>query len=295
MAKRDPRLRAFVKVDKFGQVVPSTLILRRKPPENGTSHYWIEIEANECCSFPLSTFSYSLNGGTGLFTLAVGGNNIVTATNTEAGDFNVAVGQSVTTTVSGSEGLNRTLLIVDDTTGVILSNQVGTGTLTFTYTSNGDVYTVIATQNLTTTTTTTTTTTSTSTTTTTSTTHTTTTTTTTSTTTTTTTIAAGNLRVVNNHASPSGVTITDVGPGTSYTGGTFPVAAASTTNMTLVNSTNIDTTVTIAATGLVGSATLTLFKNGALVETLGVITTPGTYTFGAVSFTTADNLEVVLT
>jgi hypothetical protein len=294
MAKRDPRLRAFVKIDNLGQVVPGTLILRRKPPESGRSNNWIEIEANECCSFPLSQFAFILNSGTGLFTLAVGGATVVSATNTEAGEFNVAGGQVVTVTETGT-GPQKTLLVVDNTSGVVLSNQVGTtGALTFTYTAIANhVYTVIGAQNFTTTTTTTTTTTSTTTTSTTST--STTSTSTTSTTTTTTTVAAGLLRVVNNHTVPAGVTITAVGPGTSVTGGTFPVAASGATSMTLVTSTNVDLTVTIAATGLVGSATLTLFKNGALVETLGVITTPGTRTFGAISFTTADNLEIVLT
>jgi len=291
--KRDPRLRAFVKVDKLGQVVPSSLILRRKPPENGTSHYWIEIEENICCSLPLNLFSYTQLSSTGLFTIAVGGTTITSATNTEGGTFAAAAGQAVVVTVVGL-GPTKTLLIVDNTTGVILSNQTGTtGTLTFSFTATGHVYSVLATQNPTTTTTTTTTTTSTTSTSTTTT--STTTTSTTSTTTTSTTVAAGALRVFNNHASPAGVTITAVGPVGSVTGGTFPIAAAGSTTMTLVNSTNVDLQVTIAATGLVGSATLSLFKNAVLQETIGVITAPGIYTFGAISFTTANNLEIVLT
>jgi len=293
MAERDPRLRAFVKIDRLGQVVPSSLILRRKPPENGVSHNWIEIEANECCSLPLNNFDYVINSGTGLFTISVGGTVVTNASNTESGTFAAASGQVVIATVRGT-GPTKTLLVLDATSGVVLSNQVGTtGTLTYTFTSNGDVYYISATQNPTTTTTTTTTSTSTSTTTTTSTTGTTTTT--TSTTSTTTTVAAGNLAVFNLHSSPSGVTITSVGPGTSVTGGTFPVAASTHTNMTLVNSTNVDLSVSIAATGLVGTTSLQLYKNGALVETLGAITVPGTYTFGAISFTTSDNLEIVLT
>lgn len=293
MTKRDPRLRAFVKVDKLGQVVPGSLILRRKPPESGLSHYWIEIEENICCSLPLNLFSYTQLSGTGLFTISVGGTTITSATNTEGGTFAASSGQSVIVNVTGL-GPTKTLLIVDNTSGVVLSNQTGTtGTLTFTFTATGHVYSVLATQNPTTTTTTSTTSTTTSTTTTTTTSHTTTTT--TSTTTTTTTVANGTLRVFNNHSSPSGVTITAVGPVGSVTGGTFPIAAAGSTSMTLINSTNVDLQVTIAATGLVGTANLALFKNAVLQETLGVITTPGIYTFGAISFTTSNNLEIVLT
>lgn len=292
--KRDPNLRAFVKVDKLGQVVPGTLILRRKPPESGRSHFWQEIEANICCSQPLNEFDYALNSGTGLFTISVNGSLVTSATNTQSGIFTAAAGNLVAVSVTGT-GPSKTLLVVDDTSGVVLSNQVGTtGALTYSYTViSGHAYSVIAAQNPTTTTTTTTTSTSTTTTSTTST--STTTTSTTSTTTTSTTVAAGTLAVVNNHTAPTGVTITAVGPGTSVTGGTFPVAASARTSMTLVNSTNVDLAVTIAATGLVGATSLQLYKNGLLVETLGVITAPGTYTFGAISFTTADNLEIVLT
>lgn len=55
MAKRDPRLRAFVKVDKLGQVVPGTLILRYSPPEGGRSYFWQEIIPNICCTTTTTT------------------------------------------------------------------------------------------------------------------------------------------------------------------------------------------------------------------------------------------------
>lgn len=294
--KRDPNLRAFVKVDKLGQVVPGTLILRRKPPESGRSHNWIEIESNICCSQPLSEFDYALNSGTGLFTISVNGSLVTSATNTQSGTYTSAAGDTVLISVTGT-GPQKTLLVVDDTTGVVLSNQVGTtGALTYTYIApGGHAYSVIAAQNLTTTTTTTTTSTSTTTTSTTST--STTTTSTTSTTTTSTTVAAGAMAVVNNHVGLSGINISAVGPTPQITGGTFPVTQTNRTNATIsVAGVNTDITVSLTATGgIIDNGFLSLYKNGALQETLGAITVPGTYTFGPISFLTSDNLEVVLT
>jgi hypothetical protein len=55
MAKRDPRLRAFVKVDKLGQVVPGTLILRYSPPEGGRGYFWQEIIPDICCTTTTTT------------------------------------------------------------------------------------------------------------------------------------------------------------------------------------------------------------------------------------------------
>lgn len=293
MAARDPRLRAFVKIDKLGNVVPSSLILRRKPPENGVSHYWIEIAANECCSIPISNWDFTDNSSTpdGVFTITVGGTLVVNATNTQGGSFSAGAGQVVLISITGS-GPTKTLLVVDDTSGAILSNQTGTtGALTYTYTAPGlHIYSVEATQNNTTTTTTTTTSTSTTSTTTTSTTSTSTST----TTTTSTTAGAGSVLVTNLHTVPTGVTITAVNGGVTLTGGTFPVAANANTTMTISGPATNTIAVTVAATGLVGTANLNLYKDGALQETLGVITTPGTYTFAAISWTTSDNLEVAL-
>lgn len=180
MAKRNPNLRAYVKFDKLGQVVPGSLILRYSPPESGRSFFWKEITNDECCALPMSNFAFLSPDGNDEFVLSVDGATIEDTTTSASGTFAAGAGQSVVVTVTGDDP-TKTLLVVDDTTGVILSNQVGTtGTLTYTFTSAGDVYTIIAHAGPTTTTTTTTTSTSTSTT-------TTTTTSTTSTTTTTTT------------------------------------------------------------------------------------------------------------
>lgn len=51
MAKRDPRLRAFVKLDARGQVVPSVVLLRLHKPKG----QWLEINADACCTTSTST------------------------------------------------------------------------------------------------------------------------------------------------------------------------------------------------------------------------------------------------
>jgi len=159
MAKRNPNLRAFVKFDKFGQVVPGSLITRYSPPESGRSFYWKEITFDECCGLPMSNYAYVAPAANGEFLLTVGGATIVDSTTSIAGTFAAGSGESVTVTVTGTDP-TKTLLVVDDTTGAILSNQTGTtGTLTYTFTSAGDVYTIIAHAGPTTTSTTTTTTT----------------------------------------------------------------------------------------------------------------------------------------
>lgn len=47
LTKRDPRLRAFVRVDNLGQVVGGSLVLRKRKPVTGT---WVEITPNVCCT-----------------------------------------------------------------------------------------------------------------------------------------------------------------------------------------------------------------------------------------------------
>lgn len=47
MRKRNPRLRAFARVTANGDIVPSSIILRRNPPKSGGR--WIELDANQCC------------------------------------------------------------------------------------------------------------------------------------------------------------------------------------------------------------------------------------------------------
>jgi hypothetical protein len=46
MARRNPRLRAWIKLDKQGQPVPSVLLYRFKQPAGGL---WREVTADYCC------------------------------------------------------------------------------------------------------------------------------------------------------------------------------------------------------------------------------------------------------
>lgn len=165
--KRDPRLRAFVKVDKLGQVVPGSLILRRNPPEGGRGFYWQEIVANICCAMPVSNFEFTESDGgaaDAAFTITINGNTYVNTDHTLAGTYTPSPGDTVVVSVTGA-GPSKTLLVVNDTSGVVLSNQVGTtGTLSYTYSApTAQTITVVASNGPTTTTTTSTTTTSTTT------------------------------------------------------------------------------------------------------------------------------------
>jgi len=46
MAKRNARLRAFVRIKENGEVVPGSLILRKIQPKSGR---WYEIPSDICC------------------------------------------------------------------------------------------------------------------------------------------------------------------------------------------------------------------------------------------------------
>ena len=53
MASIDNRpLKAYVRFDGTGRIVPSSLILRRKKPKVGK---WVEIPAYECCNYVPTT------------------------------------------------------------------------------------------------------------------------------------------------------------------------------------------------------------------------------------------------
>ena len=53
MATIDNRpLKAYVRFDGTGRIVPSSLILRRKKPKVGK---WVEIPAYECCNYVPTT------------------------------------------------------------------------------------------------------------------------------------------------------------------------------------------------------------------------------------------------
>lgn len=62
MATIDKRpLKAYVRFDGTGRIVPSSLILRRKKPKVGN---WVEIPAYECCEPTTSTTTSSTSSTT---------------------------------------------------------------------------------------------------------------------------------------------------------------------------------------------------------------------------------------
>lgn len=94
MAQLDKKLKAFVRYDGSGRVVPSSLILRKNKPKVGK---WKEITANECGNFGGNQYvicmspddvSSSFNGiltytspiDNSVQTITLGGNNFVSAT-----------------------------------------------------------------------------------------------------------------------------------------------------------------------------------------------------------------------
>lgn len=158
LTKRDPRLRAFVRLDSFGQVVGGSLVLRKRKPVTGK---WIEIDANVCCPSGDNPFSFfSFNGGSGLLHITVDGNAVAAGTPGETGGFNAAVGSDVDIEVTG-EGVAAAITVINSL-GAVTTSDTGADTATASFNPAANLsYIVVASVSGTTTTTTTTTTTST--------------------------------------------------------------------------------------------------------------------------------------
>ena len=60
-------LKAYVRFDGTGRIVPSSLILRRKKPKVGK---WVEIPAYECCNYVPTTTTTSTSTSTTTTTTA---------------------------------------------------------------------------------------------------------------------------------------------------------------------------------------------------------------------------------
>jgi hypothetical protein len=68
MATIDNRpLKAYVRFDGTGRIVPSSLILRRKKPKVGK---WVEVPAYECCNPTTTTTTSSTSSTTTTTTTA---------------------------------------------------------------------------------------------------------------------------------------------------------------------------------------------------------------------------------
>lgn len=51
--KRNPKLRVFVKIDKSGNPIPSSVVMRRgNAPRSGN---WLELAGNVCCTTTTTT------------------------------------------------------------------------------------------------------------------------------------------------------------------------------------------------------------------------------------------------
>jgi hypothetical protein len=71
-------LKAYVRFDGTGRIVPSSLILRRKKPKVGK---WVEIPAYECCNYvPTTTTTTSSTSSTTTTTTTVAPTTTTTTT-----------------------------------------------------------------------------------------------------------------------------------------------------------------------------------------------------------------------
>ena len=74
-------LKAYVRFDGTGRIVPSSLILRRKKPKVGK---WVEIPAYECCNYvPTTTTTTSSTSTSTTTTTTTAAPETTTTTTTE--------------------------------------------------------------------------------------------------------------------------------------------------------------------------------------------------------------------
>jgi hypothetical protein len=72
-------LKAYVRFDGTGRIVPSSLILRRKKPKVGK---WVEIPAYECCNYVPTTTTTSTSTSTSTTTTTTTATPTTTTTTT---------------------------------------------------------------------------------------------------------------------------------------------------------------------------------------------------------------------
>ena len=81
MATIDNRpLKAYVRFDGTGRIVPSSLILRRKKPKVGK---WVEIPAYECCNYVPTSTTTSTSTSTSTTTTTTTATPTTTTTTTQ--------------------------------------------------------------------------------------------------------------------------------------------------------------------------------------------------------------------
>ena len=84
-------LKAYVRFDGTGRIVPSSLILRRKKPKVGK---WVEIPAYECCNYVPTTTTTTSSTSTSTSTTTS------TSTSTSTTTTTTTVAPTTTTTTT---------------------------------------------------------------------------------------------------------------------------------------------------------------------------------------------------
>jgi len=88
-------LKAYVRFDGTGRIVPSSLILRRKKPKVGK---WVEIPAYECCNYVPTTTTTTSSTSTTTSTSTSTSTTTSTSTSTTTTTTTAAPTTTTTTT-----------------------------------------------------------------------------------------------------------------------------------------------------------------------------------------------------
>ena len=98
MAQKTNRpLKAYVRFDGTGRIVPSSLILRRKKPKVGK---WVEIPAYECCNYVPTTTTTTSSTSTTTSTSTSTTTSTSTSTSTSTTTTTTTATPTTTTTTT---------------------------------------------------------------------------------------------------------------------------------------------------------------------------------------------------
>ena len=90
-------LKAYVRFDGTGRIVPSSLILRRKKPKVGK---WVEIPAYECCNYVPTTTTTTSSTSTTTSTSTSTSTSTTTSTSTSTTTTTTTATPTTTTTTT---------------------------------------------------------------------------------------------------------------------------------------------------------------------------------------------------
>ena len=90
-------LKAYVRFDGTGRIVPSSLILRRKKPKVGK---WVEIPAYECCNYVPTTTTTTSSTSTTTSTSTSTSTTTSTSTSTSTTTTTTTATPTTTTTTT---------------------------------------------------------------------------------------------------------------------------------------------------------------------------------------------------